>query len=154
MKKTMTRNLIHAVYVIIGNSRLNDLKKTDDKVAVLKILRELRYVAKKYEEDADDAGKRLKPDDFDELRSLATVYEAERNDGKQPTAMTQAEYHKFVATLMSYNQAVEKAMSDIDKSTVELEFEPLAGDVLLQLMDANRWTVDQYLKTEEALTEE
>ena len=35
MKKTMTRNLIHAVYAIIGNSRLNELKKTDDKVAVI-----------------------------------------------------------------------------------------------------------------------
>lgn len=154
MKKALTRNLIHAVYVIIGNSRLNDLKKTDDKVAVLKILRELRYVANKYEEDAKDATERLKPDGFDELRSRAAVFEAERADGSQHTTMTSVEYQGFIDQLDNYNKAVAEAMRDIDKSTVELEFDPLARDVLLQLMDANRWTVDQYLKTEEALTEE
>lgn len=153
MKKTLTRNLIHAVYVIIGNSRLNELKKNDDKVAVLKILRELRYVANKYEEDSKDAAERLKPDGFDELRNRAAVYEAERADGSQHTTVTAVEYQGFIEQLDSYNKAVADAMRDVNESTVELEIEPIAGDILLQLMDANRWTVDQYLKTEEALTE-
>ena len=47
MKKTMTKKAIHSVYVIMSSARLTELKNTEDKVAVLRILRELRQVAMK-----------------------------------------------------------------------------------------------------------
>lgn len=153
MKKAMKKKLIQTVYAVIGNARLSSLKKNDDKVAVLKVLRELRYVANRYDEDVKDASERLKPDGFDELRNRAAVYEAERLDGMRPAAMSAVEYQGFLDQAAGYKKAVDDVMRDVDEATVDLEFEPVASDILQQLMDDNRWTVDQYLIIEEALTE-
>lgn len=151
MKKTMTKKLVHTVYAIIGSARLNELKKTDDKVAVLRVLRQLRRVAVAYEDDAREATNKLKPDGYDEQRAQAALYETERNSGKKPTAMADADYQRFLAAHLDYTRNVATAMRDIDEATVELDFEPVAPDVLRELMDANQWTVDQFLTVEDVL---
>ena len=148
MKKTMTRKQVHDVYAVIGNARLTDLKKTEDKIAVLKVLRELRYVAVKYEEDAKEANEKLKPSGYDDRFGQAVAYER-----KQKTTMTRDEYLRFVTENNEYQQAIQDAMRDVDTATLELEFEPVDTCILEQLMATNGWTVEQYFRIEEVLSE-
>lgn len=151
MKKTMTKKAIHSVYVIMSSARLTELKNTEDKVAVLRILRELRQVAMKYETDAREAAEKLAPEGYEDSRRKAVAYENDRRAGKQPTTMTEQEYRQFIATHIDYEQARQAAMHDVDNAEVELEFEPVGEGVLEPLMAANGWTVEQYFTVEDAM---
>lgn len=153
MKRTMTRREIHEVYVFMSGTRLANLRKTEDKVAVLKVLRELRYVAVRYEDDAKETNERLMPKGYEERRRKALAYEEERQSGKQPTAITEADYMQFLQEQNDFRKAVNAAMLDIDKAKVELEYEPVDRGVLEQLMSDCEWTAEQYFRIEEVMTE-
>jgi len=152
MKKEISKKQAHDVYAIANSARLNSLKKNEDKTAVLKVLRELRTIAKAYGEDADDAREKLKPEGYDEMLQKAVAYEQELRSGKMPLAMTAADYQQFVATAGDYDAAVRAAMEPEGKKMVELEFDPLQPSVLEELMTANNWTVEQYFFLEDILT--
>ena len=154
MAKSITKKDVHEVYAIMSRSRLNDLKSNDDKTAVLKVLREFRFVAKNYEEDAKETAEKLMPDGYAESLQQAQQYERRRAQGKTDAAdgMTSEEYNEFISAHVDYQQQVAKAMADVDQVTVELDFEPISSDVLTELMNTNGWTVEQYFKIEEVLS--
>lgn len=149
MKRKVTKKQVHDVYAIVSTARLNGLKKNEDKTAVLKVMRELRPVAVRYEEDIKEAVEKLKPEGYDEQLRLARQYERESRDGAKSSAMTLAEYNSFCTATEDYNRAVADAMQSEDKATVELDFEPLAAPLVEELMDVNGWTVGQYFTVEE-----
>ena len=150
-KKTLTRKDAHDVYCIMMTGKLTGLKSTEDKMAVLKVLRSLRQVAIRYEEDVTEANEKLTPDGYQEMRRKAITYDRELKAGKQPTAMTDEEYRLFAAVHAEYNQTMDAALHDIDTATVEMEIEPIGKDKLEALMTGNGWTVEQYFKVEDAL---
>ena len=150
-KKTLTRKDAHDVYVIVSSGKLTELKKTEEKLAVLNVLRCLRSVAMKYEDDVNEANEKLIPDGYQERRKLAALYDKERASGKQPTAMTDEDYRQFAAAHAEYNQTMAAALHDIDTATVELELDPVGVNLLVTLMTGNGWTVEQYFKVESVL---
>lgn len=151
MKKEATRKNVHDLYALMRDARLNGLKKTEDKVAVLRVMRELRYIAVKYDDDNKEASEKLMPKGYIERLRKAQKYEAERRGGKQPTEMSESEYREFIVEMQDYKLAVDAAMLDVDNAKAELEYEPVDCDVLMQLMTDNGWTVDQYLRVEEMM---
>ena len=152
MKKQLKKKTIFHVYAVMRNARLGSLKKNEEKTAVLRVLRELRCIANRYEEDAREIAEKLKPDGFDEQQGRAALYEVELNSGKKPTATSDADYQDFLARNLAYTRSVAYAMRDLDAATVELDFQPLSAPILEQLMDTNGWTADEFLRVEEAIT--
>lgn len=154
MKKEITKKQAHNVYAITNSARLNGLKKNEDKTAVLKVLRELRAVAKAYIEDKEKAEEQLKPEGYDEMLQKAVAYEQEVRSGvKVPQAMTAEAYRQFVVSSQRYDRLVGEYLEPEDKKVIEVEFDPLQPSVLEELMTANNWTVEQYFFLEDILTE-
>lgn len=147
MKKSMTKKQIHDVYVIMNNARLNGLKRNEDKTGVLKILRELRPVATKYETDIKDAFEKLKPESYDENLNLARQFEQDR----KTTTMTVEEYEAFRKQFEEYQTTIRNTMEDEDKKEVEIEYNLLPSSAVEELMTINDWTVAQYFAVEELL---
>jgi hypothetical protein len=148
MKRTVTKRKVCDAFAVLNRTRLAGLKKNDDKVAVLKVVRELRPVAQRYEADIKDAREKLKPDGYDERLEKAVAYEASRMASKQTDKDT-GEYEQFRAENMQYQRAVADAMAEEDTAEVELEFDPLTAALLEELMTLNDWTVEQYFMTED-----
>lgn len=147
MKKSMTKKQIHDVYVIMNNARLNGLKRNEDKTGVLKILRELRPVATKYETDIKDAFEKLKPESYDENLNLARQFEQDR----KTATMTVEEYEAFRKQFEEYQTTIRSTMEDEDKKEVEIEYNLLPSSAVEELMTINDWTVAQYFAVEELL---
>ena len=147
MKKSMTKKQIHDVYVIMNNARLNGLKRNEDKTGVLKILRELRPVATKYETDIKDAFEKLKPESYDENLNLARQFEQDR----KTATMTAEEYEAFRKQFEEYQTTIRSTMEDEDKKEVEIEYNLLPSSAVEELMTINDWTVAQYFAVEELL---
>lgn len=113
--------------VVMAASLLAQLKidKMEDKekFALIRATRRLKSVAEDYNAILRDAGERLKPHDFDALA-------AKEQSGQELTAEEQARVRR-------YNDDVEKCVRPELDREVELDFEPLTEDGVLNLSASN-----------------
>lgn len=145
MKKTLKTNKVLSVYRILSQAKYTKLEDAD-KIKVWKVARKLAPVATKFEEDTEDAAKKLKPcEDFDAKFQKAQEYERLRQSG-QPTIdiMTNAEYKEFIESVLKpYNNLMADAIKEFGEKEVKVEFEPISEDAFGKLLASNEWNMAQ-----------
>lgn len=142
--KTLKTSDVLTAYNILSGSKYTNLSDVD-KIKVWKIAREMKPIAKKFEEDAKDASEKLKPEgNYDEMFPKAQEYERiKRENSKEELPITVNEYNEFIKVFKNYQDLVHKAIDEFANKEVELDFTPLSEETFGKLMSSNDWTVDQ-----------
>lgn len=142
--KTLKTSDVLTAYNILSGSKYTNLSDAD-KINVWKIAREMKPIAKKFEEDAKDASEKFRPEgNYDETFQKAQEYERIlRDKSKEEPPISEKEYDKFIETFKNYQNLVNAAINDYANKEVELNFTPLNEESFGKLMSSNDWTIDQ-----------
>lgn len=147
-KITIKTEKVLNVYRIL-NGAVYGKMADDDKIKVWHILRKLKPVATKFEEDLEDARKTFKKDfeKFDEKLENAQAYERATKDENADTSklkMGAAEYDAFTKGDWSkYNELVLKAIKDFAQKEIKIDIEPISEDAFEKLITSNEFTFGQ-----------
>lgn len=133
------------MYNVLNTAKYNKLEDAD-KIKLWKIVRALKPIAAKFEEDTKDASERFMEEGFRENLQKAQEYEKARSEGKEELPMTEEEYKAFVQVFIKYNKLVSNAINEIAESEVDITLETLSEDAFGKLMASNDWTFDQINK--------
>ena len=145
MKKEIKTEKVLQVYNVVNTAKYTKMND-DDKVKVWKIVRILKPIATKFDEDAKDAAEKLRPsEDFTERLQKAQQFEKAKKEGKDYDGMASAEYAQFIDEFKEYNDLVNKAVKEFADTIVELEFNPISEDAFGKLMSSNEWTMEQVM---------
>lgn len=145
MKKEIKTEKVLQVYNIVNTAKYTKMND-DDKVKIWKIVRILKPIATKFDEDAKDAAEKLRPsEDFTERLQKAQQFEKAKKDGKDYDGMASTEYAQFIDKFKEYNDLVNKAVKEFADTIVELEFNPISEDAFGKLMSSNEWTMEQVM---------
>ena len=150
MEKKMTIATLYNAYSVLNAARISGLKNNDDKTRVLKVMRELRPLATKFEADRKEAIEKLKPEGWDELLQRAAAYEREMKDGQKSAVMTVGEYNDFRAKGAAYDRSLAAAMRDEEQKEVTVDIEPLGDGLLTELLTLCDWQTAQYFAVADA----
>ena len=143
MNKMVRTEEVLRVYNVLSAAKYQKMDD-EDKVKVWKIVRKLKPVATKYDEDSKDAAEKMKPsEDFTERLEKAREYERQRQANETATAMTEQEYRDFITEFRKYNELVSKAVKEFADKEVEIEFDNLSEDAFGKLMSSNDWNMEQ-----------
>lgn len=144
MKKTLKVSVIKSAFDIINNARYGKLSD-EDKIKVWRISRVLQPIAQKYEDDNNDAAKKLKPADKDFDEKVKKLFQFDQmvqaNADPKELPMGISERNDFFENVWKpYNKLVADAVKDLGDKEVKVEIEPLSEEALAKLMASNEWT--------------
>lgn len=139
-----TNDLIEA-YNILNVAKYNKLEDSD-KIKIWKIVRVLKPIVTKFQEDMKDASEKFMQEfeNFQENLQKARQYETTEN--KEEAEMTEDQYKAFIVDFMSYNRLVNNTANDLASEEVNVDFEKLSEDAFGKLMASNDWTIEQTTK--------
>lgn len=146
MKTKITTENALGAYNVINSAKYTKLDDAD-KIKVWKIVRALKPVATKFDEESKDAAEKMKPENFDDDLQNAQDYERvlKENGDMSKVAIGAAEYGQFIDRLKKYNELVGKAIEKSAKKEIVLEFEPISEDAFGKLMASNDWNFEQVM---------
>ena len=143
MKKTVKTSVVIDVYNFIKDAKFSKMDDAD-KVAMWKICKVIKPIGEAFVKDTEDARESFIPyEGFMEDLSKARLYEMAKQKKEPYKDMSDEEYKKFIGEWVKYNNLIGKAIEDIIKKDIELEFDPLSKEGLEQLMLSNDWTFNQ-----------
>lgn len=139
-----TNDLIEA-YNILNVAKYNKLEDSD-KIKIWKIVRVLKPIVTKFQEDMKDASEKFMQEfeNFQENLQKARQYETAEN--KEEAEMTEDQYKAFIVDFISYNRLVNNTANDLASEEVNVDFEKLSEDAFGKLMASNDWTIEQTTK--------
>lgn len=141
----MLKKEVSNLYELLSKSKYTKLEDLD-KIKVWKIVKELKPIANKLEEDIKDAQKKFSEefDNFEENLSKAQEYERmKQKNSEESLPMTENEYNSFIQDYIKYNSLMSKAINEIYNESVDIKFEKLSEDAFGKLMSSNDWTMEQ-----------
>ena len=155
MKKKLKTEVIIALFRMLNEAKYAKMND-DGKIKTWRILRALKPIAVKFDDDMKTAREKLRPDGYDELLKKAQQLE---NDERKDFGATNtpereqdfakmlrekyADYAKFQDAHMEMLKLVEKAMHEYAEQEVEVKFDPLSDNDFEHLMTSNDWTMTQ-----------
>ena len=142
MKKTLKTVEVLNAYEILSKAKYQKLNE-EDKIKIWKVQRNLKPVAKKFEEDKADATENLIPSDFIGRLSKAQEYEALKAQGKDELPLTSIEYINILKEIKDYNALIAKALKDTGEKEVDVNFEPISEKAFGELMSSNDWSLKE-----------
>lgn len=142
MKKSIKTEEILKVYNIIAQAKYNKLDD-DNKINLWKISRTLKPIQTQYEDDIKDIQEKMKPtEDYQDKLQKAREYENSIKEGKT-TEISKEEYDNFIKEYISYNNTIQKAVTELLNKEVEIEFNSLSEETFGKLLSSNDWNLEQ-----------
>jgi ClpP class serine protease len=131
-------------YNILNGAKYSKLEDAD-KIKLWKIVRALKPIATKFQEDVKDASDKFKSEfeGFDENLKKAQDYEKCKAEGKEDLPMTEEEYKAFIEVFKKYNKLVSDAVNEFAEAEVNLNVETLSEDAFGKLLSSNDWSIDK-----------
>ena len=131
-------------YNILNGAKYSKLEDAD-KIRLWKIVRALKPIATKFQEDVKDASDKFKSEfeGFDENLKKAQDYEKGKAEGKEDLSMTEEEYKAFIEVFKKYNKLVSDAVNEFAEAEVNLNVETLSEDAFGKLLSSNDWSIDK-----------
>lgn len=143
MKKVVKTSIIIDVYSLIKEAKYTKMSE-DDKISIWKIFKVIKPIGEAFNKDLEDARKEFLPyDSFMEDWEKARQYEIAKEKKETYDKMSDEDYKKFIGELVKYNGLINKAIIELLKKEVELEYEPISSDGFDQLRLSNDWTLNQ-----------
>lgn len=122
MKKTVKTEILVMAAAVLAQVKI-DKMQDKEKFALIRATRPVKKVAEEYQELRKDALERLKPDDYDALLA--------KEQAEQEFTPDEAD------RVRKYNADVEECVNAALAKEVELEFDPLTEDGVLNLSASN-----------------
>ena len=155
MKKKLKTEVVIALFRMLNEAKYAKMND-DGKIKTWRILRALKPIAVKFDDDMKTAREKLRPEGYDELLKKAqqienderkaygsiTTQEQEQNFAKM-LREKYADYAKFQDAHMEMLKLVEKALHEYAEQDVEVKFDPLSDNDFEHLMTSNDWTMTQ-----------
>ncbi len=138
-----TKNALEA-YNVLNGAKYSKLEDAD-KIKLWKIVRALKPIATKFQEDVKDAQEKFASDieNFNENLNKAQEYERCKAEGKEDLPMTNSEYETFLEVFKKYNKLVSDAINEFANVEVSLDVETISEDAFGKLMSSNDWSIDK-----------
>lgn len=150
MKKTIKTGRVTALYGILDAAKYTKMDSTA-RTSLIRAMRPMRRVANDYNEYREDAVKRLRPDNYDQVAGLVQKFAAMDAEA-QKTAIAESPYKEALKTNYEFNTALNKCMADENEKEVELDFAPLPDEAFDGLCDSNPdWTLGQCVELQAVL---
>lgn len=128
---------------ILDNAKYQSMAD-DDKIKLWHISRKLEPIATKFKEDERDANIKLIPsDDYVPKMQKAILYQEMKKQGKEALPLSEEQYKSALEENIRFNALLAKALKELKKKEVTLEFEPLSEEAYGKLMASNDWTIQQ-----------
>lgn len=131
-----------------------DKMATSDRFALIKAMRQMKKVAKDFEEFREDAAKRLRPDGFDAVENK--INEIRNLAGEEQTkALTDPANADALKKNFEYQNSITECIKEEAEKEVSLDFAPLSEEAFGKLIDGNPdWTCGVALEMEDILRAE
>lgn len=131
-------------YNILNGAKYSKLEDAD-KIKLWKIVRALKPIATKFQDDVKDASENFKSEfeNYNENLTKAQDYERGKAEGKEDLPMTEEEYKAFIEVFKKYNKLVSDAVNEFAEADVNLEVEPMSEDAFGKLLASNDWSIDK-----------
>lgn len=150
MRQTIKTGRVTALYGILDAAMYTKMDSAA-RTSLIRAMRPMRRVANDCNEYREDAVKRLRPDNYDEVAGLIQKFAAMDADA-QKTAIDEPRYKDALTANYEFNTALNKCMAEENDKDVELDFAPLTDDAFDALCDSNPdWTLGQCMELQDVL---
>ena len=139
MKKKLKTEVIIALFRLLNAAKYTKMED-GDKIKAWKVLRALKPIAEKFDDDIKTSREKLKPEGYDELLKRAQQIEADERKVFGEINSQQREQEFIKALCEKYE---EYAKFQNVQEDVELDFEPLSENAFEKLMASNDWSLSQ-----------
>lgn len=131
-------------YNVLNGAKYSKLEDAD-KIRLWKIVRALKPIATKFQDDVKDASENFKSEfeNYNENLTKAQDYEKGKAEGKEDLPMTKEEYKAFIEVFKKYNKLVSDAVNEFAEAEVNLNVETLSEDAFGKLLSSNDWSIDK-----------
>jgi len=131
MKKTLRTDVIAGAYAVLNGTKLEKMTGTQ-KIAVVKLLKVFKTVAKDFEDFRNDALEKMKGEEHEDMLAKAQKWQREKED----TTLTEEERVAVNTYLLKYDADVRAAVNDEAEKTHEIEFTPLTEETFAALAES------------------
>lgn len=152
----MTKNLntatINEVYTRLDTAKYAKMEAADRR-ALVKAMRPLKKVTADFNDFREDAIKRLRPDNYEEVARLVDEFNGLSSEARN-AAVTDPKYVSAIKAFNAFQADITECLREEVAKTHELEFEPLSAEAIDRLLDSNAdWTAGMAMLVEDALGE-
>ena len=155
MKKKIKTEIIISLFRFIKDAKIGKMSDAD-KIKMWKIMRALKPVAEKFDDDIKTSSEKLRPEGYAELLKNAQKIENEERKefGETNTREREQEfakllrekdpeYAKFQDAHVEMMRLCNEALKEFAEKEVKVEYELLDEDGFGKLMASNDWTLEQ-----------
>lgn len=153
MKKNITIERVINVYKALDGAKMSKLE-TSDRYLLIRALRPMRRIDADFAEFREDAVKRLRPDNYDDIAAKVNKFNALKTVEEREAAIEDTATREALEANYKFNTEVSECVKDELGREVELEFAPLSEDAFGKLMESNPdWALGLIAEIEDVLTE-
>lgn len=153
MKKNITIERVINVYKALDGAKMSKLE-TPDRYLLIRALRPMRRIDADFAEFREDAVKRLRPDNYDDIAAKVNKFNTLKTVQEREAAIEDTATREALEANYKFNTEVSECVKDELAKEVELEFAPLSEDAFGKLMESNPdWALGLIAEIEDVLTE-
>lgn len=150
MKKKLAINKISTAYSLLDGAKYTKMEAADRR-ALVKAMRPFKKVANDFADFREDAIKRLRPDNYEEVAQTINEFNSLTVEERK-AAVTETKYADALKVNMKFNGELEECLREEAVKEVEVEYEPLSETAIDRLLDSNLdWTVGQSMLVEDII---
>lgn len=116
-------------------------------VKLVKIVRKLKGIVSPYEGYVKDAAEKLKGENHDEYSKKLNEWKEQGADCK----LTKEERNQVLEYFNEYNSKLDESLKDEFEKQHEVDFDKLTEDEFEQLLESNKWNVNQIITIEDLI---
>ncbi len=148
MKKNIRKGTVIDIHQTLDGAKCPG---TSARKAMFKAMYPMKAVADGFNVYRDEAVKRLRPDNYDEVAGLVQKFAAMDADA-QKKAIGEPLYKDALTANYEFNTALNQCLAEERDREVELDLAPLTDETFDTLCDANPdWTLGQCMELQDIL---
>lgn len=153
MKKNLKNGTINEVYTLLDAAKYTKMEAADRR-ALVKAMRPLKKVSTDFTDFREDAIKRLRPDNYEEVARLVDEFNGLSAEART-AAVTDPKYTSAIKAFNAFQTDISECLREEIAKEQEMEYEPLTAEAIDRLLDSNEgWTVGQAMLVEDVLSGE
>lgn len=153
MKKNLKTATVNEVYTLLDAAKYTKMEAADRR-ALVKAMRPLKKVSTDFNDFREDAIKRLRPDNYEEVDRLVGEFNGLSAEARN-AAVTDPKYASAIKAFNAFQTDISECLREEIAKEQELEYEPLTAEAIDRLLDSNEgWTVGQAMLVEDVLSGE
>lgn len=150
MKQNLKTAAINEVYTLLDAAKYTKMEAADRR-ALVKAMRPLKKVYTDFNDFREDAIKRLRPDNYEEVARLVDEFNGLSADARN-AAVADPKYASAIKAFNDFQTNISECLREEVAKEHELDYEPLTDEAIDRLLDSNaEWTVGQAMLVQDVI---